>query len=132
MPTFSSFMSETILDKKTSFLFLQQSTRKRKKKEPKCLHQANAGRWIWWNCKNLFSFLTSFVLYLIGFVRCFFFLSIFNLFFLGFDWLGWWVITKWKWSMMACKSFMWNSMDLKKVSNQNLQYPFFLFTVFFL
>ena len=34
--------------------------------------------------------------------------------------------------MMACKSFMWNSMDLKKVSNQKSSVPplFFSFLLF--
>lgn len=29
--------------------------------------------------------------------------------------LGWWLIIRWRWSMMACRSFMWSSTDLKKV-----------------
>ena len=47
-----------------------------------------------------------------------------------FDWyeLGWWVITRWRWSMMACKNSMWISMDLKKV---NLSLPISFFFSFF-
>lgn len=46
-----------------------------------------------------------------------------------FDWceLGWWVITRWRWSMMACTSSMWISMDLKTV---NPPYPYRFFFSF--
>ena len=55
----------------------------------------------------------------------FFFLI--NIFCVLFDWyeLGWWVITRWRWSMMACKSSMWISMDLKKVIFLTHVYFFF-------
>lgn len=41
-----------------------------------------------------------------------------------FFFLGWWVITRWRWSTMECKNFMCNSMDPMRVSS--LSFLFFL------
>lgn len=51
-------------------------------------------------------------------ILVFFFLVFFFTGFGGYG-LGWWVITRWRWSTTACKSFLWISMDPKRVIHLN-------------
>lgn len=97
-------------------------------REESCLHQASAERWTWWNCWfSYWSFLKYIFLMFLFFVCVFVCVNFLakSLSFLFIRLLllsqtGWWVITRWRWSMMACKSSMCISMDLLTV---NLQYP---------
>lgn len=58
-------------------------------------------------------------------------LSFFHLGCVGLTWIrsssGWWVITRWRRSTMACKSSLWNSTDPKTVNLHLFVNLFFVF-----